>query len=136
MQTENGIRCFCEGAKANASTLNGWGNDYLRAECQHETLELDRRCLRVPRGGPWHTPVREELPLLVQPAWTNAWLAELFCQWLLGGPEPPNSLDDNIRCAALLFAAIESALTGEVVDVEEFLRRHMEAVEQADAGDI
>jgi len=135
MWMENGVKCFYEGAKANASTLNGWGNDYLRAECEHGTLELDRRQLRVLRGGPWDAPVAEELPLLVQPAWTNAWLAELFCQWLMGGPEPLNSLDDNIHCAALLFAAVESAHTGAVVDVPEFLRRHMEAAEQADADD-
>jgi hypothetical protein len=48
----------------------------------------------------------------------------LFCRWLLGGAAPPNTLDDNIQCAALLFAAIESAHMGRVVDVQAFLRRH------------
>ena len=32
------------------------------------------------------------------------------------------TIDDNIQCAALLFAAIESARTGKVVDVQEYLR--------------
>jgi predicted dehydrogenase len=122
MEMENGVRCFYEGAKANASTMNGWENDYLRAECEEGTLELDCRKLRVLRGGPWETPVAESLPLLEQPAWMNPWLAGQFCEWLLGGPEPPNSLEDNIQCCALLFAAVESAHSGKVVDVQQFLR--------------
>lgn len=125
MEMENGVRCLYEGAKANASTLNGWGNDYIRAECRDGTLELDRRWLRVLRGGAWDRPLTQDLPLRQQPVWTNAWLAELFCDWLAGGARPPNSLGDNIHCAALLFAAIESAHTGAIVHVPEFLRRHL-----------
>lgn len=123
MEMENGVKCFYEGAKANASTLNGWENDYIRAECCDGTLELDRRTLRVYRGGPWEPPVCEELPLLEQSAWKNAWLAEWFCQWLIGGEPPPTCIDDNIHCAGLLFAAIESAHTGEPVDVPAFIHR-------------
>lgn len=124
IEMENGTRCLYEGAKANASTLNGWENDCIRAECEHGTLELDRRMLRVLRGGPWEKPVAQALPLLERPSWRNPWLAEMFCEWLLGGPEPPNSLEDNIQCCALLFAAIHSAHTGEVVDVQKFLAEH------------
>ena len=128
IEMTNGVKCFYEGAKANASSLNGWEQDYIRAECEHGTLELDRRWLRVLRGGPWERPLAEDLPLLQQPVWTNAWLAEMFCHWLVGGKEPPNSLEDNIHCAALLFAAVESAHSGGVVDVAAFLDRHMQAV--------
>jgi predicted dehydrogenase len=128
LEMTNGVHCFYEGAKANASTMNGWTNDYLRAECEHGTLELDRRRLRVLRGGGAEPPQAEELPLKEQPAWMNPWLAELFCDWLAGGPEPPNSLEDNIQCAALLFAAVESAHTGKPIDVQEYLRQHLEAV--------
>jgi len=128
LEMENGVRCFYEGAKANASSLNGWGNDYIRAECRDGTLELDRRWLRVLRGG-WERPLAQDLPLLQQAVWTNPWLADLFCDWLNGGGAPPNNLDDNIQCAALLFAAVESAHTGRIVDVQDFLRRHLSAVQ-------
>jgi len=127
VQMTNGVRCFYEGAKANASTMNGWGNDYLRAECEDGTLELDRRRLRVLRGGAGDVPRSEDLSLLEQSAWTNPWLAELFCDWLRGGPAPPNHVGDNIQCCALLFAAVESAHTGRPVDVQAFLQRHLEA---------
>ena len=49
--------------------------------------------------------------------------------WLNGGEAPPNGLDDNIQCCALLFAAIESAHSGRIVDVQEFLQQSLEAAE-------
>jgi predicted dehydrogenase len=126
IEMENGVKCMYEGAKANASTMNGWSNDYIRAECKDGTLELDRRWLRVLKGEAWTRPLSEDLPLLQQPAWTNPWLAEMFCSWLLTGKEPPNTLEDNINCIALLFAAVESAHTGKIIDVREFLKSNLE----------
>ena len=125
IEMENGVKCFYEGAKANASTMNGWGNEYFRAECEHGTLELDRRWLRVLRGGAWERPLAQDLPLRQQPTWMNPWLAEMFVDWLNGGPTPPNNLDDNIQCCALLFAAVESAHTHSIVDVQAFLQQNM-----------
>jgi hypothetical protein len=49
----------------------------------------------------------------------------MFCDWLAGGDPPPTHLEDNLQCAGLLFAAIESAHTGRPVDVQEFLGRHL-----------
>jgi predicted dehydrogenase len=100
---------------------------YLRAECRDGTLELDRRWLRVLHGGAWDKPLAQDLPLRQQPVWQNAWLAEQFVAWLNGGPEPANSLRDNIQCCALLFAAIESAHTRQPVDVQAFLTKHLNA---------
>jgi len=124
---ENGVRVLYEGAKANATTLNGWLHDYLRAECEEATLELDARKLKS-MVDKWEGRETVDIPLLEQPAWLNAWLAELFCNWLNGGPEPANSIDDNIHCAALLFAAIESAHTGKPVDVPAFRAENLAAV--------
>jgi predicted dehydrogenase len=128
LEMTNGVRCFYEGAKANASTLNGWHFDYARAECRDATLELDRRKLRAISGPGWEFPVATELALLERPAWGNSWLAEQFVTWLSGGAEPPNSIDDNIQCCAILFAAIESAHTRAPVDVQAFLHRYIDKV--------
>jgi predicted dehydrogenase len=121
MEMTNGVRCFYEGAKANASTMNGWGNEYYRAECRDGTVEMDRRRVRVLRSESWEAPSSEEIPLLERPVWMNRWIAEQFCDWLRGSPPPPTQLEDNIQCAALLFAAVESAHTGQVVDVQQYL---------------
>jgi len=127
IQMENGVRVLYEGAKCNASQLNGWGQDYWRAECDQATLILDNRRLSAVQGAIQQNSRVQEIPLEHQPAWTNAWLAELFVDWLTGGAEPPNTLADNIQCAALLFAAIESAHTGQPVEVQEYLQRHLDA---------
>lgn len=125
MEMTNGVKCLYEGAKANASTLNGWGNDYLRAECENGTLELDKRNLRVLKGD-WGKPLGQDLPLLEREAWMNPLLAEMFCEWLNGTRDDhPTNLDDNMQCAALLFAAIESAHSGKPIDVQEFLAKHL-----------
>ena len=118
----NGVKVFYEGAKANASKLNGWSDDYWRAECRDATLELDQRKLRVVRENRDRT---EDLPLEEQDAWRNCWIAEMFVHWLNGGDPPPCTLDDNMQCMAMLFAAVESAHTGRIVDVQAFLHEHM-----------
>ena len=125
LEMENGAKVFYEGAQANASRLNDWNYDYWRAECEEATLELDRRVLSVIRGD----RQVENLPLAKQDAWKNAWLAELFVRWLIGGVPPPNAVEDNIQCCALLFAAIESAHAGRIIDVQDYLKTNMEAVQ-------
>lgn len=127
LEMTNGVRCLYEGAKANASSMNGWTQDYLRAECRDGTLELDRQRLRVLRGEAWTPPVAEDLPLLAGDVWMNSLLAEQFVGWLNGGSAPVTTIDDNIQCCAVLFAAIESARTGQPVEVQAFLQRHLEA---------
>lgn len=128
LEMTNGVHCFYEGAKANASSMNGWTQDYLRAECEHGTLELDRRWLRVLRGGAWEKPLAQDLPLLQQAVWMNPWLAEMFVDWITGRRDDhPTNLDDNMQCTALLFAAIESAHRGQPVDVQAYLQHHVKA---------
>lgn len=129
IEMKNGVKCFYEGAKANASTMSGWTTEYLRAECEHGTLELDKRRLRVLNSDAGEEPVSKGLPLLEQDVWMNSWLTEMFCDWLNGGTAPQSTVDDNIQCAALLFAAVESAHKGIVIDVQDFLQRHLSKME-------
>jgi predicted dehydrogenase len=120
---KNGTHAFYEGAKANASTLNGWHNDYIRAECELGTAELDRRHLYVVTSGKDGMLSRREVPLLTaRSTWGHHVLIEDFCRWLDGGPEPPTNHHDNLKACALLFAAVESGHTGQPVDVERFLK--------------
>ena len=130
IEMENGVKVFYEGAMSNASSLNDFAEDYWRAECDRATLELDRRRLRIIVGRMGRNATIREQTLDEQPAWMNAWLAKLFVDWLNGGPDPPNTLEDNMQCVALLFAAIESARSGLPVDVQSFLQEHL----QSDSG--
>jgi len=126
IELDNGVRAFFEGSKSNATELNGWTNDYFRVECEYATLELDHRQVTVRSDLGFPHPSSAEMPLAEQRTWTHPWLIELFVDWVEGGEAPPNNIDDHIQCTALQFAAIESGLTGNVVDVQSFLERHLQ----------
>lgn len=127
IEMDNGIRASYEGAKANASTISPWDEEYWRVECRDGTLELDRRELRLLRGGPTEVPSSEALALDDGTVWMNPLLAEQFVRWLDGGPPVPTRIEDSIHDTALTMAAIESAHTGRVIDVHEFTQLAMDA---------
>ena len=132
MHFENGVRAFYEGAKTNSVGLNGWAQEYVRAECENATLIMDRR--RVERhpyeGGRIYKREGEgvEIAPLEQPKWMNTWLVEQFVQWLDGGPTMETNIADNLQSVALIFAAIESSRTGQPVRVQELLAETREQV--------
>lgn len=136
MRFENGVRATWEGAKANAVTLNGWGSDYLRAECQNETLVLnDREITRHPYHPEMETVVGrdensgETVALDEQNAWGNTWLIEQFVEWLDGGPKMPTNVEDNLQSVALIEAARRSSRTDEPVEVQQLLAETKEDVD-------
>ena len=127
MQLENGVRAFYEGAKTNAVGLNGWGREYLRAECELATLIMDHGEIErfdhdgeARSAGARHGEGKA-VPLLEQRKWTDAWLVEKFVQWLDGGEPMETHVEANLQSVAMVFAAIESCRTGDPVDVQEFL---------------
>ena len=128
MHFKNGVRAFYEGAKTNAIGLNGWTNEYIRAECREATLILDRRHLEHFPYNPdqkWASKLHGEgvpLPLLRQTKWANSWLIEKFVDWLKGGEPMETNVWDNLQSVALIFAAIESARTGQTVPVQQYLK--------------
>ncbi len=122
VEMENGVRCVYEGAKANASTLNGWTQDYIRLEFDRSTVELDRRQVRAITSGPDGLLNTQQLPLSNRRSdWLNPAILRDFCSWLEGGEAVETTVSDNLQCSALLFAAIRSAETGMPVDVQAFL---------------
>lgn len=125
---ENGVKAVYEGAKCNSTTMNGWAQEYFRAECELGTLEMNHREVTVQSHLGFPEPTYSKIPLKKQNSWTHRWIAEMFIEWVNGGDAPPSTLEDNIQCTALLFAAIKSVHTGEVVDVQKFLKENMELV--------
>jgi predicted dehydrogenase len=134
MQFKNGVRAFYEGAKTNAVGLNGWSNEYIRAECRDATLVLDRRHLDYfpyDSRTSWATGSPGEgipIPLRAQKKWANAWLIEKFVDWLKGGEPMETNVSDNLQSVALIFSAIESARTRQPVCVQSFLEKCQEQI--------
>jgi predicted dehydrogenase len=129
MRFENGTRALYEGAKTNAVGLNGWTQEYIRAECEGATLVMSHR--RIERFA--YDPARtwagalegqgDTISLLEQPKWANTWLIEKFVRWLDGGEPMETNVEDNLQSVALVFAAVESSRTGLPVDVQALLDR-------------
>ena len=127
LRQQNGVRVFYEGAKTNAVGLNGWGQEYIRAECEQATLVLSHqeiRCLHLDPAAKRSSGPEgqgESVPLLEQPKWANAWLIEKFVHWLDGGEPMETNVQDNLQAVALIFSAIQSSRTGRPVQVQPFL---------------
>ena len=127
MQFENGARAFYEGAKTNAVELNGWSQEYIRAECELGMLIMDHRQVELFAYDATQKSRRvregqgEIIPLIEQPKWTNTWLVEKFVRWLDGGEPMETNVEDNLQSVALIFAAIKSSQTGQPIKVQEFL---------------
>jgi len=127
MRFAGGCRAFYEGAKSNAAGLNGWTDEYIRAECELATLILDHRRLErfaYEPGGAW-AEAREgagkEIPLLQGSRWGHLLLIDKFIDWLDGGAPMETNVQDNLRSVALTFAAIRSSRTGAPLEVAELL---------------
>ena len=122
----NGVHALYEGIQENAARLNTWQDEYFRAECEFGTVIMDHQQVKVLRSTNLQSEEIIHVPLLKRRAWLHAWLIEMFVEWINGKEQPPNNLDDNLQCCALLFAAIESAHTGMPVQVQEFLKSYMD----------
>ena len=129
MHMDNGTRALYEGAKTNAVGLNGWSQEYIRAECERATLVLSHRQLEVfeyDSTKQWAAAVEGQgrvLPLLEQAKWANTWLIEKFVRWLDGGEPMETNVQANLQSVALIFAAIESSHSGQAMHVQDLLRR-------------
>lgn len=129
MHFKNGVRAFYEGAKTNAVGLNGWANEYIRAECRDATLILDRRRLEYFPYNPseeWASKNHGQglpIALLEQGKWANSWLIEKFVDWLNTGEAMETNVEDNLQSVALIFAAIQSARAGHSVGVQQLLHQ-------------
>lgn len=117
VEMENGIRAQLEESFANAKGMDGWSDEYLRAECTGATIIADHRKVTVLSEN--------SEPIELTPDSNHYWGHELifrdFINWLNGGQPSATSIDDNIQCAALTFATIESIRTGKPVDVQQYL---------------
>jgi predicted dehydrogenase len=126
LKMTNGVHAAYEGNGTAGGEQNTWHEEAYRAECEEGAATVGRdRIVRIHRFRRGGGLVAEEVPL-VKPA--NPGHAALrdqghgavigqFLDWLDGGPAPETTLEDNVRSAAIVFAAIEASRTNQTVDV-------------------
>jgi len=122
LHMNDGTRATYEGNATAAGEQNPWHQESYRAECEEGSVTVGAdgvvRVHRHTRGG---GVVSDEIDTPSGPGDGHAWIVAEFLDWLDDGPTPATTLDDNIRSAAAIFGAIESAHNGEVVSVRRML---------------
>lgn len=122
MKLTNGVHASYEGSGTAAGEQNTWHEEYYRAECENGAVSVGRdHVVRINRFVRGRGLVTEEVPP-VRPTWEGHYhIVSEFLDWLDGGPAPATTIDDNVKTAAMLFAAIEASRTEQVVDVTAML---------------
>lgn len=114
----DGTRASYEGNCLAGGWQNSWRQEYYRAECEGGAVVLDRdSVVRIEEWQPGRGLRTEEVPPVALPWEEHQAVIAQFLDWLDGGPAPATVLADNIKSAAILFAAIEASAEECVVDV-------------------
>ncbi len=122
MQMENSVKAVYEGSSLAAGTLNNWFHEYYRAECEHGAVKIDNdqmvRIYRRSKSGEHN--VEEVRNVDISLSGHHA-IMEDFLIWLDGGKPVVTLLKDNMKSAAMVFAAIDAFTNGEVKKVADYL---------------
>lgn len=130
---ENGATVAYEGLNTAAVSFNGWWSEHIRANCRDASLVLDDGELRrfpyerSAEGCLDHTApdAGERIDLETGEKWGNTRLIERFVDWCEGGKPMQTTASANLQAMAIVFAAIESAETGDAIAVQEFVTERM-----------
>jgi predicted dehydrogenase len=118
LRLTDGTRASYEGNGLAGGWQNTWHHEYYRAECAGGAVVVDRDdTVRVEEWTPGRGLRVEEVPPVALPWEGHQAIIAQFLDWLDGGPAPPTVLADNLKSAAMLFAAIEASAEERVVDV-------------------
>jgi len=123
MRMVNDIRAAYEGNCLGAGAQNSWHAEYYRAECENAAVTVDRDgTVRVTRHTPGRGLTVGDVAPVRRPHEGHQAILEQFLDWQDGGPAPPTVLEDNLRSAAMVFAAIEASRSGRVIDVAAMVK--------------
>jgi predicted dehydrogenase len=122
MKMTNGVHASYEGSGTAAGEQNTWHEEYYRVECENGSVTVGRdHLVRVHRHTRGRGLTTSEVPT-TRPTWEgHTYIVNEFLDWLDGGPTPATVLDDNLKTAAMLFAAIEASRAENTVDVEAMI---------------
>lgn len=122
MRMTNDSRATYEGNATAAGEQNPWRQEYYRAECEDASVTVGAdQVVRIHRHTRSQGTVTQEVAAPAPAHESHAWLVAEFLDWLDGGHAPATTLEDNMHSAAMIFSAIESARSGQSVDVEHML---------------
>lgn len=123
MQMTDGAFSSYEGNNLATGKTNTWHSEYYRVECEGGAAVLDAdHVVRIEERTADNTLQVLEIAT-ERPKWEgHVAIGAQFLDWLDGGDAPATALQDNIKSAAMLFAAIEAGDSGQAVNVAQLVR--------------
>ncbi|MBI2941162.1 MAG: Gfo/Idh/MocA family oxidoreductase [Chloroflexi bacterium] len=119
LRMTSGSYASYESSGTGAGEQNTWHEEHYRVECERGAVAIGRdRIVRTHRFTRGRGLVTEEVLPLKPAREGHNWLIDEFLNWLDGGPTPATVIDDNVKSAAMVFAALEASRTSQVIDVE------------------
>jgi predicted dehydrogenase len=121
---ENGVMGNYEGSCLAAGRLNGWHGEYYRIECEDGSVSVGHdQVVRIVRHRGGGRVAIEELEPVRARYEGHLHVIDRALAWFADeAPPPETALEDNIRSAAMLFAAIRASAREQVVRVAELLQ--------------
>lgn len=127
MRFDNGVRATYEGALADATHMNCWGDESLRAAGRDGTLIVDQGA--VHRRAPDTDGAAASVPIVDRDTFEGVWVLEQFCDWLEGGDPMPTNVRDSLDSMAIVEAAVRSGDSGEPVDPQALITETEPAID-------
>lgn len=122
MTMANGVRAIYEGSGTAAGEQHGWHDESYRAECEQGAVSVGRDdIVRIARYWRGRGLTIVEIPPVKVEHEGHAWIVQEFLDWLEGGPVPATVVSDNLRTMAMVFGALESSRTNQLVHVAAML---------------
>ena len=126
LKMSGGSMAHYEGNNLATGKTNSWHSEYYRVECEGGAAVLEKdHIVRIEERGPSGTLKVCEVPTEKSQWEGHHAIGVQFLDWIdesAGGPQPATVLADNIKSAAMMFAAIESGSTGKAINVAEMVR--------------
>jgi predicted dehydrogenase len=136
LRMTDGSHATYEGNATAAGEQNTWRQDGYRGECEAGAVSVGLdQVVRIYRHRRGRGLVIEEVPAPPQLHEGHEWIVHEFLEWLDDGPPPATTIEDNLHTAAMVFGAIESASSGQAVDVARLVRSAKDEPLLVDAGD-
>jgi len=116
----SGAVAVYEGSCISAGEINSWNDELYR-------IELERGTIIIRKDTITRILNHESEVIQVQHAlleWDGHYQAiNAFLEWLDGSPPPLGNIEDNIKTAATVFAAIQASEEHLVVKIDNYLRK-------------
>jgi predicted dehydrogenase len=113
---KNGVRVAYEGNLVGAGTKNSWRHELYRVECDGGALVAAEGKLFLCEGSE-----PKEIEITPPRYIGHQGVINDFLNWLKNDRLPPTNIDDNIKTAAALFAAIQASESGRALHIDDLL---------------